>query len=540
MNAPLRSTPIDVGVAAIRESYRVRERELLRVAGELTGSNPAASALAAQREVLEWAALQVGDKLPAKALEGPPFEHLRGGRVCLGTGFDDDTRSLWAVRVDRPDVQIAQRTWTTELVIGYPKAGGSTLFSLRLLASSPEPQLRVSPAVPGIVRRIADKCGLQQGGRQIAQSPWIIATDEDAQELVASLLDTSRAIPYIVCSIAEGESGPAVDASVLAKVTLGIARVVIVPADFTWVLTQQLGKPLSVFNGAIRAYLPGFSFDANPYSHRLFLTDRTADDDRVKSTVTALRWIAANESVRRFQLGQDVLAFSAVREASLDVARARLQQSGTASSEQLATAHAQIDALKDDVRRSTEAQQWLSDEHKAAEEKAETLEQQLRGAQYRVQQLLEQIKARGEAPDADVRLPENWEAFPDWCDSILSGRVVLSGRARRDIKSAAFSDPPTAARCLLWLANEYRDSRMNGSSGDLRKPIEEGIYNDRCGADSFDFEWGDRDVRVEWHIKNGGNTRDPRRCLRVYYFWDDERQLVVIATMPAHIRTGAT
>ena len=40
--------------------------------------------------------------------------------------------------------------------------------------------------------------------------------------------------------------------------------------------------------------------------------------------------------------------------------------------------------------------------------------------------------------------------------------------------------------------------------------------------------------------ENGGNTRDPRRCLRIYYFWDEESQMVVIATMPAHIRTGAT
>ena len=103
-----------------------------------------------------------------------------------------------------------------------------------------------------------------------------------------------------------------------------------------------------------------------------------------------------------------------------------------------------------------------------------------------------------------------------------------------------FDEPQTAARCLLWLANEYRDSRLNGSSGDLRKPLESGIQNDRVGGDSFEFKWNDRNVPVEWHIKNGGNTHDPRRCLRIYYFWDDESQTVVIVTMPAHIRTGAT
>lgn len=93
---------------------------------------------------------------------------------------------------------------------------------------------------------------------------------------------------------------------------------------------------------------------------------------------------------------------------------------------------------------------------------------------------------------------------------------------------------------VVWLANEYRDSRLNGSDGDLRKPLESGIQNDRIGGDRFDFKWIDRNVQVEWHIKNGGNTHDPRRCLRIYYFWNEDSQTVVIVTMPAHIRTGAT
>ncbi|WP_427913949.1 hypothetical protein ACPWT1_03035 [Ramlibacter sp. MMS24-I3-19] len=369
---------------------------------------------------------------------------------------------------------------------------------------------------------------------------WHISSDEDAEQLVAELLDSARAVPYMVCSVPDRETEPRINTQLLAKVTLGIARIVVIPASRTWVLTQQLGKPLSVYNGALRAYMPGFSYDANPYAHRLFFTAASGNDERARSTLTALRWIAANESVRRFELGTDVLAFSAVREASLDVERQRLKQAGSAEIEQLRAAQAQIDALKDDVRRSAETQQWLSDEHKSIEEHAQSLEQQLRGAQFRIHQLLEQIKARGDEPDAGIRLPDNWDAFADWCDEVLSGRVVLSGRARREIKSAEFDDAQTAARCLLWLANEYRDSRINGASGDLRKPIDEGIHNDRCGADSFEFGWGPRRVPVEWHLKNGGNTRDPRRCLRIYYFWDEESQLVVIATMPAHIRTGAT
>lgn len=540
------STPNNVATGASSylappASARVRERDLLRVAGQLPGVDASSAARAARIKVLNWAAQQIRDQLPAEAIDGRPFEHLRGGRICIGTGFTDDHRSLWALRVDRPDARVAQRTWTTEVVIGHTPDASCALFSLRLLVSTTEAKLQVEPAVPGLIRQLVTTCGLQQEGSRIESGAWHITSEHDVEKLVAALLDSSRVVPYLVCTIAEGETKPHINSQLLAKVTLGIARVVVIPANHTWVLTQQLGKPLSVYNGAVRAYMPGFTYNANPFAHRLFLLGTNAEDDRTRAVLTALRWVAANESVRRLQLGNDVLAFSAVREASLDFERERLKRVGSSYTEQLQAAQAQIDALKDDLQRSIETQQWLSDEHKAIEEHAQNLEQQLRGAQFRIQQLLEQIKARGDEPDATIRLPESWDEFADWCDEVLSGRVVLSGRARRETKSAEFEDPKTAARCLLWLANEYRDSRISGGAiGDLRKTIDNGIHNDRCGADSFEFSWGNRKVAVEWHIKNGGNTRDPRRCLRIYYFWDDDSQLVVIATMPAHIRTGAT
>jgi len=540
MNSPEPVAAGDPRLAKLPESARVRERELLRVAGQLGGADAATAAQAARVEVLEWVERQIGDQLPAVAAKGQSFEYLRGGRTCIAAEFADDHRALWALRVDRPDANVAQRTWTTEVVIGHTPGASSALFSLRLLVSSPEPALQVEPAVPSLVRQIATVCGLRLDGIPLDGSAWHIASEADAEQLVAELLDPKRQVPYMVCSVAEGETKPGINSQLLAKATLGIARVVVVPADYTWVLTQQLGKPLSVFNGAARAYMPGFTYDANPFAHRLFILGTNAKDERARSALTALRWIAANESVRRLQLGTDVLAFSAVRDASLDFERERLKRAGSADTEQLRAAQAQIDALKDDLRRSAETQQWLSDEHKAAEERAQHLEQQLRGAQFRIQQLLDQIKARGDQPDAGIPLPASWDTFADWCDEVLSGRVVLSSRARRETKSAAFDDPQTAARCLLWLANEYRDSRINGANNDLRKPVGEGIHNERCGADSFEFVWGKRKVSVEWHLKNGGNTRDPRRCLRIYYFWDEDSQMVVIASMPAHIPTRAT
>ena len=57
----------------------------------------------------------------------------------------------------------------------------------------------------------------------------------------------------------------------------------------------------------------------------------------------------------------------------------------------------------------------------------------------------------------------------------------------------------------------------------------EGFHNEPCGDADLPFspmKWNGRNINVEWHIKNGGNTRDRTRCLRIYYFWDAEAEQV--------------
>jgi hypothetical protein len=155
---------------------------------------------------------------------------------------------------------------------------------------------------------------------------------------------------------------------------------------------------------------------------------------------------------------------------------------------------------------------------------------QLNAASSRIQQLLEQIKQRGQTPDANIQLPASWSDFDDWCDHNLIGRVVLAPKARNGVRKPAFEDADLAARCLLWLANEYRDRRLDGGEGSLRDHVlESGIRNSPSGDDEFRIWWQGQQHTVDWHIKNGGNTRDPTRCLRIYYFWDPITQQVVIA-----------
>jgi len=55
------------------------------------------------------------------------------------------------------------------------------------------------------------------------------------------------------------------------------------------------------------------------------------------------------------------------------------------------------------------------------------------------------------------------------------------------------------------------------------------------------YQIGYRSKQVlERHIKGGSNARDPRYCMRIYFFWDDERQKVVVGHLPSHLDTLST
>ncbi|HZT26865.1 MAG TPA: hypothetical protein VFA57_14290, partial [Pseudolabrys sp.] len=528
---------------AARMPRVVREFEILRVSATLFGKDSTQNAETARKEVLRWAQNRSGGRLPAEAWQFENFEYFSGGRNSVGVRLQNEHSDIWAIRADDPDKNVAGRTWTTEVTVGL-MVGQAPRFSARLLASTHEVELDIEPHTPGLVQQVAESCALSRGPQQISPEPWLIETEKDALQLVEILIDPYRKLPIFVLTVPEGSSDPnkpLIDAEALARATLGNGFVVILPAAHSWVLTDHFGKQRSVFGGGARTYLPGFAPDSNPYAHRLVIGDHLSTADGAAQCMRWMRSLAATESVRRILLGRDVLAFAAIRNASLQIRQQQLMKEGASESEQLVAANARIEALEKEVSDQKASLEYFDSEHKRAEERAETAEEQSRASAFRVQQLIEQIKAAGSSVDSNIELPKSWQEFGNWADVNLAGRVVLAPQARRQVRSPEFADVAVAARCLLWLATACRERRMKGGEGSLREEIvEDGIRNAHCGADQFDLDWQGQRQTADWHIKNGGNTRDPKRCLRIYYFWHEPTQQIVVAEMPAHRRTAAT
>jgi hypothetical protein len=490
--------------------------------------------------VLKWAQKHCGGTLPDPAWAFHEFEYFSGGRNTLATRIETEASDIWALRADDPDKSVPGRVWTTEVAIAV-LADQLGRFGARLLVSTPEVELDIEPHTPGFVRQVAENCGLMRGAYSIDAEPRTINTLEDLDQLIGNLIDPARPLPIFVVTIPEEATEPLLNAQALAQAVVGLAQVAIIPPQIATALTDKLEIRRSVFGGAARAYLPGFSLTANPYDHRLILAGqlRTA-----RGAAQATRWmrsLAARESVRRSALGRDTLAFSAVRTASLQLRQSRLAKEGASESELLAAAKAQIESLQKELAEERAAQDFYASEHDKAEERATAAEEQVRASAFRIQDLLEKVKATGQETDQAISVPDKWEDFAKWADVSLSGRVALTPAARRQTRNPDFQDVELAARCLLWLATECRDRRIEGGEGSLgEEPVEPGVRNSHCGSDEFDFDWQGQKFTADWHIKSGGNTRDPRRCLRIYYGWDEITKQVIVAEMPAHRRTDAS
>ena len=518
----------------------IREREVLRVAATIDHPDQEAAVAEAREAVLAWAQGRCGGELPKRAWQGESFDYFAAGRTTLGARLSTEAAELWALRGDDPDKNVAGRVWTTEVTIGRQQ-GQAPHLSLRLLVASPEEEPEFDPAVPGLLRQIAQQSRLLAGVFALSATPWRIDSEEDLGKLIDMLEAPARRLPVFVASGDERSADPTrplIDVGMLARATIGLAHVVVVPARFTYGLSDAFGKLRSCYHGAVRAYLPGFDSASDPYEHPLTLGEFVQRDPA--AVVAELRRFAAKESLRRLRLGQDVLAFASVRSAALQIEQEAKAFSRTSDAEQLESALRQIEALRADVaEKQAEAEQNIELAHQE-EERAKAAETQLHHARERIRQLEAQLASRGQRPDEGVALPAAWGELAEWCDQTLIGRLVLAPPARRGIKKAEFEDLTLAARCLLWLAGDCRDRRMNGGGPLANVPIEPGIENAPCGEDTFKFDFQGRRLEADWHIKNGGNTREPRRCLRIYYAWDEVTRQIVVAEMPAHRRTGAS
>ena len=175
----------------------------------------------------------------------------------------------------------------------------------------------------------------------------------------------------------------------------------------------------------------------------------------------------------------------------------------------------------------------------------------LRRDRHRLGERLAALENGAPVPAGDETVPplESYADLPDWAERCFPGRMAFAGRALRSLKSARFEDVTLVGRAVALLGTTYHRMKTEGGM-ELREAFEDALRElrlqetpsigpDREGKarDGFEIEWQGKRLALERHLKNNSGTRDPRRCLRIYFAWDEDTGKVVIGHLPGHMRT---
>lgn len=550
-------------------------------------------------EIVSWSQEKAPNTFPPEANQGVSFlAEDHGQRVeCVAI----PGHGVWASRLSHPDTGMGEypaipgRHWMIDTCLR--KLDGKVLFGVNVSCSMMQDDTApVAFIRPAIVKGLIKHVGLKQV-HDISIEPWTISETDELAALEELLLSPVRQMPVIVMTPPDrhrwtfSPNCPSylIDGLWLAKQTVGYAHVVQLTytAAFEW--TRRVGFQWSVFDGAVRVYMPGLDFNEDAlHQHPLSRKDRIwghkygehygpkAFGDQLFNVIRGMnvqgRWTAPElVNVSQARLLETELNAARMRELTSaketafqetlaklsEVERARIIASETAAharemvssmSETIKALNTRVSALEDAFNTAkAEAEEW-SDEAVQAGKDCDYYNNQNASLRSQLNALRINLEAKiGETIDKTIEIPKNYDEMPGWVDQHLTGRLELLPRAVRALKDAMYEEVDLVYKSLLLLANEYRDMRTGMGTQEkfeaglnaLGLKLSGSIDRSRAGAegDTYFVRYPVGTMKkefLEFHLRKG-KIKDDRLCLAIYFLWHEDSQQVVVGSLPAHL-----
>ncbi len=516
---------------------------------------------------LTWFRQRFAADLPEDVATAVRSSTESGSRKFLSALQTEGENAIWACWLDDSPLASPMTSMIIEAVI-WSSGDRVKRFGFRLLGDiSPDPR------DSGIADRIQVLCGLHAAVTETTPGFEFVRSEDQVRKLAAHLLDGQRKRAAIVLSTRRNAGtarATALDAKAVAASTSGLASVYVIASDWTRHLTNRIGRKLAVFDGAVRVYLPGLKKDRDPQRHEVHLIGGKPTAEIREQAWQRLQQVVAEQSGELYRSSGSQIPYSAVESEAIALRRrpdsprrrhrvllermgAQLR-TGLGWAKRNVTNAGQALAGIRRVRVTTKTEslrfEFVAVKHKLreSEQSRRKLERQLSEVRRQAGDLKDENNALKESLQREAaraeelarslarhQLPTTWNDIIGWCERQFDGKLLLHPAILRDLPRAQYEDVRAVARGLSWLAEDYRPGRLDGRGSDLRGAIPDGqgVRNERCGSDSFEVNWQGRPHSVEWHLRKG-DRRDPRHCLRIYYFWDPTLEQVVVADMPAH------
>ena len=165
---------------------------------------------------------------------------------------------------------------------------------------------------------------------------------------------------------------------------------------------------------------------------------------------------------------------------------------------------------------------------------------------------INKLNLKIEWKDSKLNQPSKTEDIPEWVEKQFAGKLIFHNRAIGEIKKTPTGKTDMSLVCdaINYLANEYRDERLGLISKDESNNVCSDKYNRSfevtpVGEKSIEMYTKEykvkyrrnqnvksKEVLLDQHLKVGKGNKDN---LRIYFFYDEEKDLIVVGSLPKHL-----
>lgn len=505
--------------------------------------------------VIRWLNNRAGGKLPDQAWKRLSFELSEIGAQHTAA-ISLPSKNIWAARLDDADKSLPLRTWVTEIGVGVDN-NGDVLFGTRLISATRGEDTLYDRSIPGFVKGILGSGPAELDGTLLRNEPVVVDSAEDVEWLLKLLERPDRIANVVVFSLPEGSTNPlevAASAGDFFRLTQGAVHVVILTGPASFLLSDRVGRELSVYRQGIRTYRPKFkAWVDEPTHHPLALPQRIASWSKDENGGFE-QWLANQilaDSVRGIDREERLPPFNAIRQFAAENERKKLRKAGGADAELLSLFEQDNEQLRLDLSEQKEHYDGLLVSAESERESALQNANTAKSLNFVLRERLRAIEAKLSALEAQPQtpIPEDLDDFEVWCKEYMSGSVVIINRAFQGVRKSEYHDPTLLYKALILLRDNYIPMRIEGGPEWMERyeqelsnlNLEDSLTGDgaKFSPELYKVQYGGQQRELNRHLK-GGTSREPRYCFRLYYFWDNENQVVVVGWLPSHLDNRAT
>lgn len=465
----------------------------------------------------------------------------------------------FCLKASHPDSSVPGRIWTTEAEIIV--ISEKVLFGVKLSYSTPmnSNAENVGFSMPTFVGQIAKQNGIVDV-RQLGIDVWDIKDENELEQLYDFIQNTDRKMPAIV--ITENESidsigwqyinGYLVNAEILARETASLAHIIRIPCNIIDEWNAVTGKKWGVYGGAVRTYFPNVDFGEDDYMrhplsvvNRIMTSNYTDEQGNEYIAGEAFRYLL-RDNMRKYNTSVRI-DWGGLGHKFYYVAKKEIfieKEKNFSDITQLRnTYEQQINQLEESI---TNKDNELLTALIQVEEKEKEIDE-IRDILFRLNLRIDVLEHQLESSKGvrtDIPILKDYSELQEWVETYFPGRVVLHSRAVRALKDAVYEDSELVFKSICLLGTSYYQMRMGTITRQEfdEKCSELGIEETGAIADTAAGEQGETyfvqyhgaKVKMDRHLRKG-SSRDPKYCMRIYFFWCENESLVVVGSLPQHL-----